>query len=161
MINKKEILKRRFEKLQSHYSALKDYKILIDSLLMEKNLYEVSVFNELLPQEKAILDAYLKRFAAIQDFLGSKVFSLLLEISGIGSTRMSEVLYHIEKEEIIDSLENWIELREIRNELEHDYPDDLKSALKDLKYCIDHFEQLESYYKNSLSFANRYVNEIV
>ena len=35
---------------------------------------------------------------------------------------MSEVLYSIEKKEIIDSLENWIELREVRNELEHDYP---------------------------------------
>ncbi len=70
---------------------------------------------------------------------------------------MSEVLYHIEKEEIIDSLDNWIELREIRNELEHDYPEELKEALKDLKFCIDNFSKLESYYLNSVNFAERYL----
>ena len=70
---------------------------------------------------------------------------------------MSEVLYYIEKEEIIDSLENWIELREVRNELEHDYPEELEEALVDLKFCIDSFEKIESYYLNSLKFANKYL----
>jgi len=42
------------------------------------------------------LDAYLKRFSSVQDFLGAKVFSLLLDISGIGDTKMSEVLFAIE-----------------------------------------------------------------
>ena len=45
---------------------------------------------------------------------------------------MSEVLSNIEKENIIDSLENWIELREVRNEL-------------------------ESYYLNSLNFFKKYM----
>jgi hypothetical protein len=31
---------------------------------------------------------------------------LLLDVAGINSSKMSEVLYHIEKEGIIDSLEN-------------------------------------------------------
>lgn len=70
---------------------------------------------------------------------------------------MSEVLYYIEKEEIIDSLENWIELREIRNELEHDYLEELKEALIDLKFCIDSFQKIESYYFNSLNFAEKYI----
>ncbi|GFO74378.1 antitoxin [Bathymodiolus platifrons methanotrophic gill symbiont] len=52
---------------------------------------------------------------------------------------MSEVLYQIEKEEIIDSLGSWIELREIRNDLEHDYPENLQEALQDLKFCVDNF----------------------
>jgi len=29
-------------------------------------------------------EAYLKRFASIQDYLGTKVFPLLLEVAGIG-----------------------------------------------------------------------------
>ena len=153
----KLILKKRFEKLSKHYEALKDYKFLINQILLNKNIYEQFVFNTLKPQEKAILDAYLKRFSSIQDFLGAKIFSLLLDVSGINSSKMSEVLYHIEKEGIIDSLENWIELREIRNELEHDYPEELEEALIDLKFCIDSFEKLESYYLNSLKFANKYL----
>ncbi len=64
----------------------------------------------------------MKRFSSVQDFLGAKIFAPLLDVSGINFGKMSEVLYAIEKEEIIDSLDNWIELREIRSELEHDYP---------------------------------------
>ena len=156
-MNKKEILKKRFDKLEKHYIAIKEYKILIDNLLKERNIYEQFVFNTLKPEKRAILDAYFKRFASIQDFLGAKIFSLLLDVAGINNTKMSEVLSNIEKENIIDSLENWIELREVRNELEHDYPDQLQEALNNLKYCINSFEQLESYYLNSLTFFKKYI----
>jgi hypothetical protein len=156
-MNKKEILQKRFDKLEKHYIAIKEYKSLIDALLKETNIYDQFVFNLLKPEKRAILDAYLKRFASIQDFLGSKIFSLLLEIAGINNSKMSEVLSNIEKENIIDSLENWIELREVRNELEHDYPEELQEALNDLKYCIDNFEQLEAYYLNSLAFFKKYL----
>ena len=156
-MNKKEILQKRFNKLEKHYIALKEYKLLIDGLMEESNLYDQFTFNTLQPEKRAILDAYLKRFASIQDFLGTKIFSLLLEIAGINNSKMSEVLANIEKENIIDSLENWIELREIRNELEHDYPEELQEALDDLKYCVDHFYKLESYYLNSLNFFQKYL----
>lgn len=152
----KKILQKRIEKLSKHYNALKEYKKLIDELLVEKNIYNQFTFNTLKPQQKAILDAYLKRFSSVQDFLGAKIFPLLLEVAGIYSGKMSEVLNYIEKEEIIDSLDNWIELREVRNELEHDYPEELEDALDDLKFCIDNFEKIEKYYLNSLDFAKRY-----
>jgi len=157
LMNKIEILKKRFEKLDKHYVAMKDYKNSINKILETKNIYDQFIFNTLVVEERAILDAYLKRFASLQDFLGAKIFSLLLEIAGINNTKMSEVLSNIEKEEIIDSLENWIELREVRNELEHDYPQELQEALSDLKYCIDNFDKIESYYLNSLSFFKKHV----
>jgi len=58
------------------------------------------------------LDAYLKRFSSVQDFLGAK----MLDIAGINSGKMSEVLYLVEKETIIDSRDRWIGLREVRSE---------------------------------------------
>ncbi|NQY20918.1 MAG: hypothetical protein HRT40_06360 [Campylobacteraceae bacterium] len=156
-MDNKEILKKRFEKLDKHYVALKEYKHLIDNLQKETNIFDQFSFNTLKPEKRAILDAYLKRFASIQDFLGAKIFSPLLEIAGINNNKMSEVLSNIEKENIIDSLENWIELREVRNELEYDYPEELQEALDDLKYCIDSFERIESYYLNSLNFFKKYL----
>jgi len=150
----KKILQKRLNKLAKQYEALKDYKILIDQLLIEKDIYNQFIFNTLIPQEKAILDAYLKRFSAVQDFLGAKIFVLLLEVAGIYSGKMSEVLSYIEKEEIIDNLDDWIELREVRNELEHDYPEELQ----DLKFCIDSFGKMENYYFNSLNFAKKYIS---
>lgn len=152
----KHILEKRLDKLEKNYTALKDYKELIDKLLQEKDIYDTETFQNLKPEQRAIFDAYLKRFSSMQDFLGSKIFPLLLDIAGIGSSKMSEVLYHIEKEGVIDTLEEWVELREVRNELEHDYPDRLDEALKDLKFCIDSFVKLERYYINSLGFAKRY-----
>ena len=101
MMSKKKILKKRFEKLEKHYIAMKEYKILIDALVKETNIYDQFTFNTLKPEKRAILDAYLKRFASIQDFLGAKIFSPLLEIAGINNSKMSEVLSNIEKEKII------------------------------------------------------------
>jgi len=155
-MNKKEILQKRFDKLDKHYVAIKEYKALIVQLLNEKDIYQPLIFNTLEAEKRAILDAYLKRFSSIQDFLGAKIFSLLLEVAGIPHQKMSEVLSHIEKEQIIDSLESWIELREVRNELEHDYPQELQEALDDLKYCVDSFDKLESYYLNALAFFKKY-----
>jgi hypothetical protein len=157
MKNKKEILKSRLEKIERHYSALRDYKLLIEELLKTKDIYDPFFFSKIKIEERAILDAYLKRFSSVQDFLGAKIFPLLLEVAGISGKKMSEVLYIIEKEEIIDSLDNWIELREVRNELEHDYPGEIEEALNNLKYCVNSFEKIEWYYKNSLEFGNRYI----
>jgi len=157
MNDSKEILKKRMNKLDRHFVAIREYRSLIESLMKEMDIYSPEIFQKLKAEERAILEAYLKRFASIQDFLGAKIFPLLLGIRGIGTEKMSEVLEKIEKEEIIDSLEQWIELREIRNELEHDYPDDLADALADMRYCVEHLYVLESYYANSLRFVAGYL----
>ena len=101
----------------------------------------------------------MKRFASLQDFLGTKVFRVLLDTAGISYTKMSEVLTLIEKEEII-SLDKWIEFRNVRNELEHDYPDELEEALKDLNYCVDSFEYMQEVVLKVFEFARRYDESI-
>lgn len=161
MSDKYAILKKRFYKLDKHYEAFREYHQLIEIFLFENDVLTVEKFNFIDPKDRALFDAYIKRFASIQDFLGAKIFPLLIEISGIGSVKMTEVLYQMEREEIIDSIASWIELREIRNELEHDYPDELEDALKDLKFCIVSFSLLESYCFNARKFAQRFVGEIV
>jgi len=85
--------------------------------------------------------------------MGAKVFPLLLESVGIPVSKMSEVLVIAEREQIIDSLQDWIELREIRNDLEHDYPDDLQTALSALHTCVLNFPKLEKYYQNTIGFS--------
>ncbi len=157
MFNKQEILVKRLNKIEKHYIALKDYHQLISEMVSQKNIFDTAVFLTLKIQDKAVLDAYLQRFSSLQDFLGAKIFPLLIEISGIGSSKMSEVLYHVEKEGIIDDLSHWIELKEVRNELEYDYPEELQKALEDLQHCIDSFKKLESYYLNACEFAQKYL----
>lgn len=149
MKNHDSILNKRLDKLQKHYEAISEYYTYIKNKSDEFKLLTLT--------DRAVLDAYLKRFSSIQDYLGAKIFPALLEVSGISCSKMSEVLYYIEKEEIIDSLSHWIELREIRNDLEHDYPNDLNTALSDLRICIDSYTVLEKYIINSINFAKRYL----
>jgi len=106
-----------------------------------------------------LLDAYLKRFASLRDYLGAKVFKNLLDIAGIIYTKMSEVLTLIEKENII-SLDRWIEFRNVRNELEYDYPDVLEEALNGLKYCVDNVYYMETIVKKVFEFSSKYDENI-
>lgn len=148
----REILKKRLNKVENHFIALKEYKIFIENMDFD---FSVDNFKKLDVPQKAVLEAYLKRFSSLQDFLGAKVFKSLLDISGISYTKMSEVLSLMEKEEII-SLDKWIEFRTIRNDLEHDYPDELQEALEDLRYCVDHFRDIFEIVQKVFSFARRY-----
>ena len=150
------ILLKQLQKVKKHYEALKEYKDFIDK--MEFDFTQGSFLSLETPQ-KAVLDAYLKRFASLQDYLGTKVFKSLLDNAGISYTKMSEVLTLIEKEEII-SLDKWIEFRNVRNELEHDYPDELEEALNDLKYCIDNFDYMKETVQKVFEFSGRYNENI-
>lgn len=155
-----ELVTRRFQKAERHYVALKNYKLLINDILTTVDAFNTNTFELLGPEKCAIFDAYLKRFSSMQDYLGAKIFPMVLSLAGINSDKMSDVLYHIEKEELIDSLNTWLELRNARNFLEHDYPDELVEALHNLKFCYEHFSTLEKYYQNAKVFAKRYTNAI-
>jgi len=157
MTNSRQVLIKRLDTLQKHFEAILSFKVLIDKLARQKAVYTPEVYTSLEPQEKAIFEAYLKRFASIQDYLGTKVFPLLLEVAGIGSQSMSQVLAEIEKEGIIDKLETWITLREKRNELEHEYPDDMQTALEDLRFCVESMSVLEGYHERVRRFAARFL----
>ena len=150
------MVKNQLNKVKSHYKALKEYRGAIEEMGFN---YSIDEYSNLNTYQKALLDAYLKRFASLQDYLGAKVFKSLLDISGISYSKMSEVLVLIEKEEIIN-LDRWIEFRNIRNNLEHEYPDELIDALKDLKFCIDVFDELEDIVFRVFDFAKRYDESI-
>ena len=150
------IIQRQLQKVLKHYEALREYKEYIDGMDFD---FSVDEFKRLNTPSKAILEAYLKRFSSLQDYLGAKVFKSLLDISGISYTKMSEVLTLIEKEKIV-SLDRWIEFRSVRNELEHDYPDELEDALKELKYCIDSFSYMQEVVSKVFDFARRYDESI-
>ena len=148
----KTILRKQLQKVKSHYEALCEYHSYIEAMGFD---FSSEAFSSLSIEQKAVLEAYLKRFSSLQDFLGAKVFKSLLDVSGVSYTKMSEVLTLIEKEEIID-LDTWIALRNIRNNLEHDYPDELDEALLDLKDCIGYFAYMKEVVAKVIEYAERY-----
>jgi len=107
-------------------------------------------------EESAMQDAYLKRFASVQDYLGSKIFPLLAETAGLPGIKMTDILDNLETEGVIESVESWAGLRALRNELEHDYPEVPEIGQKMLAQAIEHYKTLESIYKQSIEFAGRF-----
>lgn len=149
-------LKNQLKKVKAHYEALKEFYDAIKELGFD---FSANGYEKLETPQKALLEAYLKRFSSLQDYLGAKVFKSLLDTAGISYTKMSEVLTLMEKEEIID-LDKWIEFRNIRNELEHEYPDEIEEALEDLKYCVESFTYMQEVVRRVFAFARSYDESI-
>ena len=82
------------------------------------------------PDYKEKLDAFSMRLGKLQDMLGDQVFRALLEIEMEDPQRMTmrAKLNLMEKMGVIDSAEQWEELRNIRNGLTHDYAENPELA---------------------------------
>ena len=76
--------------------------------------------------ELAILDQFLSRFSKLQDIMGAKLFSVVLELTKEPGdlTAFVDKLNHLEKIGAISSAGDWLLLREMRNSFSHEYPDD-------------------------------------
>lgn len=78
-------------------------------------------------EDVASVELLLSRFAKLQDLLGARLFRLVVELTAEPLPQTAtflDVLHRLEKIGAIPSAATWRRLREIRNELPHDYPDD-------------------------------------
>ncbi len=103
------------------------------------------------------IDTFIFRFMKLQDYMGNKLFKAFLIETGDYRDDMSfiDVPDKLEKLKIIDSAENWIELRKLRNKLAHEYLDELEEILEDIKEAL----KWSSYFKNVLQNITNYLKE--
>lgn len=83
-------------------------------------------FNCLSDDEIEHIDQFLFRFSKLQDAIGKRLFKTALMILGdddIESMPFIDILNRLEKLKIIENKDEWLILREIRNELSHEYED--------------------------------------
>jgi uncharacterized protein with HEPN domain len=104
-------------------------------------------YEELSYSFKDTLDAIAFRFNKIQSILGEKVFKLFLEESGFDASNKSflEMLAELERVEILKRTE-WLKLREIRNKVSQEYPDELYEIIDNLNKMIENIETFETIY---------------
>ena len=79
------------------------------------------------------LDAFVSRFGRLQDTVGDKLLPALLNALGESSGPAIDNLDKAEKFGFIDSSDNWMEMRRLRNQMVHEYIEDLavlSSALR-------------------------------
>ena len=85
------------------------------------------------------LDQFLFRFSKLQDAIGQRLFSGVLEIleEPVKDTSFLDRLNRLEQLRIIDSKEQWLNLRNMRNNLAHEYEDDPKGMSEALNLIYE------------------------
>ncbi len=72
-------------------------------------------------QNLAYSDQIIYRFAKLQDYIGSTLFKSLLTYQGENTDKpFLDILNGLEKINIVN-VDDWFELRELRNSISHDY----------------------------------------
>lgn len=84
----------------------------------------------------AFLDMMTMRFGKLQDVIGAKIFSLILDILGEDAASLVDKINKLEKLGYIDDVNWWMDLREIRNQVMHDYPDDYEAIVLHLSILV-------------------------
>jgi len=126
-------------KLKTYFLEMnKHIELIIESLDVLTPLLPVKEYEELNQLQRFALNALIFRFSKLQDLLGAKIFRTYLEYSGFNTQGISyfDILREIEKEDIVD-IDSWGELRELRNKIAHDYPEELDEMIESINLFID------------------------
>ena len=137
--------------------------------VVEKKIYHLDyadqqVFNPLLefeqisgldqnPELALKIEAFTSRFCRLQDTLGDKLLPALLKALGESEQALLINLNKAEKYGWLSSAEVWMQLRQLRNQMIHEYIEDLRILYNALIYAHDHLIVLKS-------FANHLINQV-
>lgn len=86
-----------------------------------------------------LFELLVSRFAKLQDFIGRKIIDEYLQTQGEYSEEhtMLDKLNLLEKFGIIESVQEWQKMREVRNHLTHEYPDHPELTAKYLNQLFE------------------------
>lgn len=76
-------------------------------------------------EDVPIFELYASRFSKLQDFMDNVLFTATLQAGGEATEEMTflDKLNKLEKLNLISSAAEWMQMRQIRNSLSHEYPD--------------------------------------
>lgn len=126
-----------------------DYKELINTDI------DINFFDDY--NNVRIVNSFLFNFSKIQDKIGAKLIKKTLyfqqEIDN-ENIPMKDALNLLEKLNIIKNVEDWEFLREIRNNLAHEYPNHIDERIENLTLTLKGYIKLKSIYLSLEKFCN-------
>jgi len=112
------------------YSASKLFK---DEFSIEK-AKTLSRDEELAEQ----LEAFTSRFCRLQDTIGDKLLPVWLDILNEKTKVSIDNFDKAEKIGVLSSVDRWLELRQLRNQMVHEYIEDLILLVDAIQTCYKH-----------------------
>lgn len=149
-------LKKYFSECDKHLQRIEEaYADIKDILPLSVQKYKI-----LSKDEVQDIDQYLYRFSKLQDTLGQKVFRLLLNIYNPSNENITfiDLLNNLEKLGFLDNISEWINLREKRNKIAHQYDDEPFEMTQAINDILNQKEILKTIYLNIKDKSRSYLN---
>jgi hypothetical protein len=101
-------------------------------------------FGQISPIELALFDQLIYRFSKLQDSMGSRLFKQLLDLleEDISGLPFLDILFKMEKLNMIESAKAWIRLRQTRNTVSYEYPFYKEIQIEELNLLPEEVEKL-------------------
>lgn len=131
----RERITREFEVCDRHIIRIKEALDELSAILP----IQCDKYQTLTSDEVRCLDQFIFRFSKLQDAMGAKLFRYILEHlnEDISSLPMRDILNRPERYNIIPSVSEWIYVRELINEIAHDYPIDDQEVVQAINELIN------------------------
>ena len=153
---KREFAKEKLEKI--FYECDKHIERLFYSSKIMREFMPLNSksYNTLSEERVVYIDQFLFRFAKLQDAMGQKLFRWILicideEVEG---KPFIDILNKLEKLSLIDSVNEWRELQEDRNELSNNYEDEPELMSATINKLFEKHTKLVEIYKKFKEYYN-------
>jgi len=137
-------LQKYFKECDKHLQRIEEAYSDIKTILP----LTVQKYKILSKDEVQDIDQYLYRFLKLQDTLGQKIFKLVLDIYEPSNEALPflDILNKLEKLNFLESAKEWMNLREKRNNIAHQYDDEPYEMTQAINDILNQKDILKSVY---------------
>ena len=142
-------LKEKLFECDRHVEKLQDAKEYLEKVMP----LDVERFFEIDKITSSFIDQLNFRFSKLQDTMGESLFRFLLIMSQENVKKMTflDILNRLEELELIDK-EEWLELREIRNEIAHEYSFNQEEVVDNINLIYQKTDRIIEIYQTIKNF---------
>lgn len=105
-----------------------------------------------------IIDAFIFRFIKLQDHLGKNFFPVLLAKIDVSQDNMPliDVLDRLEKIGLLSDSERWMDYRDVRNRITHEYPEDKTNIIQTIEDAMVYFKEIKQAVKHLETYISKH-----
>jgi hypothetical protein len=141
-------------------SSIKECNSHIEKLIRSKRLLseffplEPDKFKNLDEEQIEHLDQFIYRFTRLQDSMGKRLLPSLISYidNDFSPKSFLDILARLEQLGIIENDTDWQFFRNLRNNLAHDYPDNIKIMTETLNLLFEELPRLENMFSGARDY---------